>query len=366
MKNGLVEWLKSDEGKSVLFQCSYDIVFKAQKGSINLEHIFNDMVSPGTSELQQIIASELVTFLLEHQTAVVNDISADQAAGDISAVSAKITTKFFKHILDKRRTYPVSPFHAYHRHLREIISKAGEAGSLRYLPTDYGSYFAYSTKEALDFLPHSYWGQAFDGWASPALSHTDAEVQAGMLFLSRFYWDEATIRYETEYLHPLKELTRFIFAKYSFLAQRQELGSDNGEDGSRDRTLDQMKPVQLAGDPLGSLTRQSERLDYDIIETELSDLAEKCAEGLEEKQIEALLLAADGENLSEIARRTGETRHIAEKHLKSAQTHILRFWSLWGNAQLPGFAAEDEEEQLIFIEKIVQICKKHHGGRVGI
>ncbi|OHB54685.1 MAG: hypothetical protein A2Y12_19185 [Planctomycetes bacterium GWF2_42_9] len=364
MKLGLIEWLKGPDGRVILLECAEDIEYHARKKSLNLAHIFREEFVSDANELRRIVASELTTYLLEHQDAVTRDISEDVSKGDISAVTAKIVTKFLSHVIDKRRTYPVSPFHAFQRHLRKVISQATE---VRYIPTDNGSYYAYTDAVNIDYLPYTYWGLAFDGWSSPSVPLAEVEEQAGMLCLSRFYWDEATCRYETEYLLPLLELTRFVFAKYPLIAQRKDVGAGGVDGMTETEKFDLLKPVHLAGDPLGPLQRQSDRLDYDIIEYELSKLADQCCAGLDERQTEILWRASDGQTLDEIARRLGEKGPSnIQYHLKKAQSHIRKFWLLWGNAQLPGFAEEDEEEQFIFVEKIVQHCKEHYGGREGI
>ena len=370
MKSGLIEWLKGPEGRAILLECAEDVEYQARKKSLNLAHIFREEFVSDSNELCRIVASELTTYLLEHQDTVSKDIFEDFSKGDTSAVTAKVVKKFLDHIIDKRRTYPISPFHAYLRHLRKVISLADKAGKVRYIPpNDYndGSYFAYSDAEGIINLPYSYWGLPFDGWSVPVVPLAEIEEQVGMLSLSRFYWDEATCRYEMEYLQPLRELTRFVFAKYPFIAQRKDVGVGSDEVMTESEKFDLLKPVHLAGDPLGPLQRQSDRLDYDIIETELSKLAGQCCAGLDERQANILWRASEGQTLYDIARYLGEKgASNIHYHLKKAQSHIRKFWSLWGNAQLPGFAEEDEEEQFIFVEKIVQLCKERCGGREDI
>jgi hypothetical protein len=361
MKPGLIEWLKGPDGRAILLECAEDVEYQARKKSINLAHIFREEFVSDSNELRRIVASELTAYLLEHKDTVSKDISEDVSKGDTSAVTAKIVTKFLGHVIDKRRTYPVSPFHAYQRHLRKVISQATD---VRYIPTDNGSYYAYSDAVDIDFLPYTYWGLVFDGWSAPSVPLAEIEEQVGMLLLSRFYWDEATCRYETEYLQPLRELTRFVFAKYPFIAQQKDVGTGGEEGMTESEKFDLLKPVHLAGDPLGPLHRQSERIDYDIIESELGKLAGQCCAGLDERQAEILWRASDGQTLDDIARHLGEKGPSnIHYHLKKAQSHIRKFWSLWGNAQLPGFAEEDEEEQFIFVEKIVQLCKERFGSR---
>lgn len=363
MKTGLIEWLNNPDGKAAIHDCAKDIEQKARRGSVNLALIFKEEFFSDSNELRRVIASELTTYLLEHQDAVSKDISEDVSNNDISAITAKIVTRFLNHVIDKRRTYPISPFHAYQRHLRNVISKSTD---VRYVPTDDGSFFAYSDED-IDYLPYSYWGLPFDGWSSPTVPHSEIDEQAGMLSLSRFYWNEATGRYEMEYLQPLRELTRYVFAKYAFAARRQDIKADSDEGITDSETFDLLKPVQLAGDPLGSLHRESAGLDYDVIENELSRLAGQCLAGLDDRQAEILWRAAEGQKLDEIARHLGEKGPSnIHYHLKKAQSHLRKFWSLWGNAQLPGFNEEDEEEQFIFAEKIAELCKNRCGGREGI
>ncbi len=361
MKSGFETWLNTPEGSATILECARTVQQQARRSSINLAQIFREEFVDDSQELRHIIASELTAYLLEHHTVVAQDIADDLRIGDISAITAKITTKFMNHLLDQRRTYHISPFHAYLRHLRKVIS---QATNVRYLPTDSGSFFAYSTDDSLVFLPHAWCGLPFDGWPSPSLPLSEIEKQAGMIHLSRFYWDEATCRYETEYLQPLRELTRFVFAKYTVVARRQDMATGCDSGLSESEAFDLLQTVNLAGDPLGPRQRQSERLDYDIIETELSRLAGHCLAGLDERQREMLWRASEGEKLDDIGQLLGEKgASTIHYQLKKARNHILKFWSLWGNAQLPGFAEEDEEEQFIFLEKIVHLCKERNGGR---
>lgn len=364
MKNGLAEWLSTPDGRDALSLCSNYVEREARRKGIDLPQLFKEEGCYAANDMKVIIINELVAFLLEHQEAVVLDVAEDEAVGDISAVSSKITTKFIMHLLDKRRTYPVSPFHAYLRQLRKVLSQAEE---VRFDPGDgCGSFFAYTTEESIPFLPHSHWDLPFDEWPSPSVPHAVIHERVGILPLSRFYWDEATIRYAAEYLYPLKELCRFVFANYTVSAQPWQPKGLDSEGDTPFFEMEQARPARLPGDPLGTYSRQSERLDYDIIETQLTQLAGQCMAGLTDRQGEILVYAADGENLSEIARRIGESRYRIEQQLEMTRQHILRFWSLWGNAQLPGFTEEDEEEQLIFIEKIVELCKNRIGGREGL
>ncbi|MDD2364545.1 MAG: hypothetical protein PHN84_00125 [Desulfuromonadaceae bacterium] len=364
MKTGLNEWLNSSDGKAVIYDCAINIDLKARRSSINLAQIFSEEFTSDSKELRDIIAAELMMYILEHHEAVGRDISEDVKNKDISAIAAKINTRFLNHVIDKRRTYPVSPFHAYQRHLRNVISKSSD---IRYVPTDDGSFFAYSDDEFIDYLPYSYWGLSFEGWSSPTVPHSEIDEQAGMLSLSRFYWNEASGKYELEYLQPLRELTRFVFAKYSFAAKRQEIKTGSDEGTIESEAFDLLKPIQLAGDPLGSRHRQLADLNYDVVENGLKILADQCLSGLDDRQAEILWRAADGQKLDEIAKHLGEKGPSnIHYHIKKAQSHIRKFWSLWGNAQLPGFNEEDEEEQFIFAEKIAELCKKRCGGREGI
>jgi len=364
MKPDFIEWLNSTDGSTTLLKCAKDVENQARKKSVNLAPIFKEEFVTDSNELRLIIASELTTFLLNNSDAVSKDIHEDFKIGDISAVTAKIVHKFLMHLIDKRRTYPVSPFHAYQRHLRKVISQASE---VRYVPTDNGSYYAYSDADGIAYLPYAFCGLSYDDWLNPSVPQSDIEEQSGMLSLSRFYWDEAANKYETEYLQPLRELTRFVFAKYSFIAKRHDINSGMDGEIAESEALDYLKLSYLPGDPLGPLKRQSERLDYDIIESELTSLAGKCLVGLDERQSEILWRASEGQTLDDIARYLGEKGPSnVHYHLKKAQSHIRKFWSLWGNAQLPGFVEEDEEEQFIFVEKIVQLCKERCGGREGI
>jgi hypothetical protein len=364
MNTGIGVWLQSPEGVAVLLACAADIERVAYRNSLNLGRIFGEDFVGDSQEWRRIIASELAMYLLQHQTAVAGDIADDVAAGATSALTAKITTRFQSHLLDKQRTEAVSPFHMYLRHLRKVISQTDD---VRYLPTDKGSFYAYSDRDDLICLPYVWWDLPFEDWPSPSVPISEIDDQSGMRTLSRHYWNEAVCRQDQEYFQPLRELTRFVFAKYPYVFQRQDVSAAGHDRDAGPDAMEAWQPTQLPGDPLGPPRRHSAFPDYDVIETELLRLASICSVGLDDRQAEILWRAAAGETLAGIARQLGE-KGPSNIHyqLKKAQGHIRKFWSLWGNAQLPGFAEEDEEEQFIFVGKIVHLCKERTGGREAI
>ena len=348
-------WLGSDTCRTLLTSCASQVLARAKRNTIDLAHLFQEELTDEPGALAQVITGQLWLFLRGTSDAISTVAGELLVRGDLPGFITTVADRFLADCIETRRTYAVNPYYAYYRRLRTVLSQSGEA---LFTATRRGSYFAYPTIPDPPLLPLTHWGESFKDWPHPGVPFKEVlkeENKPALLKISHCYWDESVIRVMAEYLIPVKELNRFLFAKYPL-----GRGIDNEAALATDAGAPVLEELRITdpNDSFGYLTRQAPRLDADLIEESLEDLAQDCLTELSERQRLILLRAEAGATLDEIARELGEkgpsTIHY---QLKKAYQVIRRKWSIWGPPALREFTEVDEEEFWIFYDAVIESCK---------
>ncbi len=353
-------WLESKECYETLLQCSDQVISRARKKAISLESIFQDALTDGLNGLSQVVAHEMWQFLKEKSHRVAERASDKLVHGDTSGFMEVLIGVFLDNCKDKRRTFAVDPVYAYYRSIRETLSKSAEVNTPP--ATRRGTFYAFSFEESLQQLPVSYWDQSYIDWPQPPQAEHEIYDSPAILELARFFWIETLDRFTAAYLLPIKELSRFLNSKYQIgctIDNESNSPLSNPDDEDNSRTIDDITvPAGHADAVLGQYSRQNPRLEMEIIETELEELAKDCLATLTESERVVLYRTEAGVKMIDIAH---------ELHMKSASNvspykdkaleKVKRTWSLWGTESLGKFTDVDKEEFWIFYDKVIEFCK---------
>jgi len=358
MNSEFNDWLCSKSCLDLLLSCADYVIGRAKKSTIKIDLLFSEETGDDPARLHQVVASHLWEFLKDKRVMLATQAAERIAQGDVSGFMTLVADRFLAECLDERRTAAINPAYAYYRHLRHVLSKAKE---VNYRPTRHGSFYAFSFADGLQRLPEAHWNLSYSDWPRPAVSATDIHDKSGIMRLSRNYWDEAVVQFLSEYFLPIKELNRYVGCNYSLgcaVATESQLTMKDGNDCRKPFSFDEILVTDVQNDVLGSMGRQSPRLDCDIIEAELESLALDTLAELTERQRRVLLRVEDGATLDEIARELGEkAASNIHYHLKKAYQAMKRKWSLWGPPSLVQFSEVEEEEFFIFYDKVIELCK---------
>ena len=348
-------WLGSDACRILLTSCAAQVLARARRNTVDLAHLFQEELSNEPGALAQVVTGQLWLFLRGKPDSITAVAGELLARGDLPGFITTVADRFLADCIETRRTYAVNPYYAYYRRLRTVLSQSGE---VFFTATRRGSYFAYPTLPDPPLLPPDQWGESYREWPHPGIPFKEVleeDNKPALLKISRCYWDESVVQLMAEYLLPVKELNRFLFAKYPLgrgIDNEASLATDAGAPALED--LRATDPV----DSFGYRARQTPRLDADLIEESLEDLARDCLTELTERQRLILLRAEAGATLDEIAKELGEKGpSIIHYHLKKAYQVIRRKWSLWGPPALREFTEVDEEEFWIFYDAVIECCK---------
>ncbi|GFO67481.1 hypothetical protein GMLC_10600 [Geomonas limicola] len=354
MNSGFETWVSSAACREPLRQCAKQVIRRANDLALQL-----DDSSDNSDDYLESVTALLWQFVKEHADSVAEKAAALLAGGDESSFMAYLTRAFLSDCVDKRRTD--SPFHAYYRHMRAVISREER---FRYLPCGFeGSYYACSTEESLDRLPERWCQGDFSGWSRSSVPYRDIHGNSGMLALARHFWDESLRQILAEYLLPIRELVRFVTFSYPMLVTAVV---DHGADTERSEgatygVADHLLPPELVAE---AWSRQSRALEFDVVDTQLESLARECVAALTGRQKLVLDLYDQELTLEEIARRLDEKGPSnIHYHLKAARSVLKQRWGLWGPPVLREFAEVDEEEFFLFYETVISFCKRESEGR---
>lgn len=358
MTSELTTWLQRAECYDVLLNCADFVIGKARRSAIQLDLLFQEEIRDNADALPQVVAGQLWQFLKERGDRVVAAAAERLVRNDMAGFMSLLADSFLVACLEERRTYAVNPSYAYYRHLRHVLSKAED---VRYEATRRGSFYAYSAAPDLATLPQDQWHLSYGDWPNPAVPFKEIHEKPAILRLSRFYWDETVVRLVAEYLLPVKELNRFVVAKYPLghsVSNETSLAPEDRDADCGSFSFDEILVTDAHNDVLGSMARQNPRLDCDVIETELETLAQDTLAELTDRQRTILLRVDEGATLDEIARELGEKgASNIHYHLKKAYQAMKRKWSLWGPPSLAQFSEVEEEEFFIFYDKVIELCK---------
>lgn len=357
MKDKFQDWLESNDCYETLLQCSDQVISRARKKAISLESIFHDALTDGLNCLSQVVAHEMWQFLKEKSHRVAERASDKLVHGDESGFMEVLIGVFLDNCKDKRRTFSVDPLYAYYRSIRETLTNSAEVNTPP--ASRRGTFYAFSFEESLQQLPTSYWDQSYIDWPQPPQTAHEIYDSPAILELARFFWIETLDRFTGTYLLPIKELSRFLNKKYQIgctIDNESNGPLSNPDDEGNSRTIDDI--TVPADDVLGQYSGQNPRLEMDIIEAELEELAKDCLATLTETERVVLYRTEAGVKMIDIAH---------ELHMKSASNispykdkaleKVKQSWSLWGTESLERFTDVDKEEFWIFYDKVIDFCK---------
>lgn len=211
-------------------------------------------------------------------------------------------------------------------------------------------------------MPTQYWNQSYSDWPQPPYAEADIYDSPAILELARIFWIETLDRFTAAYLLPVKELSRFLNSKYQIGC---EINSESNssmsipDEEGNSRTIDDISVTAGHVDAvLGQSARQNPRLEMQIIETELEELARDCLATLTEAERVVLFRSESGVKMIDIAH---------ELHMKSASNvspykdkaleKVRRTWSLWGPESPAKFSDADKEDFWFFYDKVIDFCK---------
>lgn len=343
------DWIASADCLQVLTTCAGQVALRASQMGITLDdaHLENE----NRVDFNNAVASDLWQFLKTHAEQIANKATTLLVSGDTRKFTAFIISEFLDHSLDKRRTD--SPFHAYYRHMRTVLS---QADGIQYRAEQRkGAYYAWTGTTELPLLPDTYEFKQqhlnYTAWAASTVPFRDIHEKSAMISISRHYWDEALQRLVQLYLLPIRGLVAFVAAKYPLVPRQTELGhaEGNDEDGNDEDGM---------GRTLYDLQRQIPQLPDDIIDYGLETLARDCANELTETERAIIIMQSDQQSLGEIARQLGmKGASNVSYHQEKAYRKLRQKWSLWGLPDSEHYSVAAEEQELFF-KKVIAICKE--------
>jgi hypothetical protein len=349
-------WLNKPECFDDLLPCARLVIRRAEKLGITLDDSY--MEDGDSREYHAAVASNLWQFIKEESESLAQKATKFLVELDYKGLATFISREFIDSCIDRRRND--RPFHAYYRHMRSVLSEAKEINYKSVSRT--GSYFAWSHKPDLAFLPDDYDFRTkylnFKEWTSSTISFSQIHKKASMIQLSRHYWDESLRVILEGYLHPIRELVTFVAAKYPLIPSveyESDTVGDYGEELQLTPGDSFVNPDSTDGDD--SWSRQLPVLGQSIIEADFDKMARDCAQQLTDTE-KAVLCGLDAsETLADIAKGLGmKGPSNVSYHQKLAAEKLRMAWSLWGQPDSEHYAVA-EDEQRIFFKKVIAICK---------
>lgn len=350
-------WLSSRECFDDLLPCARLVIRRAEQLGITLDDTY--MEAGDSREYHAAVSSNLWQFIKEESENLAQKATKYLVELDYKGLATFISREFIDSCIDQRRND--SPFHAYYRHMRSVLS---EAKDINYKPMPRtGSYFAWSHKPDLAFLPNDYDFRIkhlnFKEWTSSTISFSEIHKKTAMIQLSHHYWDESLRVILDDYLHPIRELVTFVAVKYPLIPSVEydsDTADDDGEESQRTQGDTFVNPDSSGGDD--SWMRQLPVLGQSIIEADFDKMARDCAYQLTATE-KAVLCGLDAsETLADIAKGLGmKGPSNVSYHQKLASEKLRIAWSLWGQPDSEHYAVA-EDEQRIFFKKVIAICKE--------
>jgi len=349
MSTPFQNWIASADCFDLLINCAGQIALRASQMGILLEDAHLEQEC--RADFNKAVAADLWQFLKTHAEQLSSKATTLLVSGDTRKFTAFIISEFLDHCLDKRRTD--SPFHAYYRHMRTVLSQAD--GIQYWAEQRKGAYYAWCDKPDLALLPDTYeFSQQhlnYTAWAASAVPFSDIHEKFAMLKLSRHYWDEALQQLVQRYLLPIRGLVAFVAAKYPLVPKQTELDHADGSDG------DENAEGRL-GRTIYDQQQQMPQLPNDIIDSGLETLARDCTNELTTTERAILIMQAEQQTLSDIARHLGmKGASNVSYHQEKAYRKLRLKWNLWGLPDSEHYSVAAEEQELFF-KKVIAFCKE--------
>ena len=358
MNDAFQEWLSNKECYAVLKSCARQVIRRAERLSLQLDDAYLDR-----NDYLDAVTNQLWDFIKDRAGKIAQKATTLLVSGDEDAFMVYLSQEFIDFCLDKRRD--ISPFHAYYRHVRTVLSKEE---SIHFESRGKkGSYYAFSDSPVLDFLPELLTVPSYAAWPMPDEAYSQIHGKQAILRLSRHFWDESLKVILVEYLLPIRELVRYVTTVYPLLIMESPESSFDPMEDDEGVPLSLGDRLMTSVDSRGedAWKRQMPILEIDIIDTQLDNLARDCVRELNDKQKILILMKLEDElTYEDICSRMGESNPSKlHYHVKHGLEIIRRNWSLWGPPSLKQFTEVDEEEFFMFYEKVITLCKNDEACR---
>lgn len=355
MTDTFIRWINSKESFDVLCVCARQVAKRAASNGLVLSDSY--LEDGNRNDYYTAIATALWQFIKERADRIAQEGTVLLLSGDSMKFMDFICGEFLDHLKEQRRTD--SPFYAYYRHMRTVLS---QADGVRYEPiTRKGTFYAWTVSPGLTFLPeHLSSDQNYGDWPACSVCFNDIHEKPAMLQLSRHYWGEALRCFLMEYLLPIRELVRYVAAQYPLITAMEYTSGHNDasdENDGRNALEDGfVNPNTAFNDD--SWQRQMPMLPYDIIDTQLETLARDCVAELTTDERIILCRIDSNIKLDVIARELGmKGPSNVSYHQKNGYTKIRRKWKTWAVPDSEHYCVA-EDEQAMFLKKIIDICKE--------
>lgn len=340
------DWLNSERCRDDLLPVARKVIWRAERNGIELDDSY---FSEDLSEYSEAVASNLWIFLKEESEALSGKATVYLKTNDNEGLSRFIINEFIDSCIDKRRND--SPFHAYYRHMRTVLSDA-EGVNYKSISRQ-GSYYAWSKTHELGLLPDDYDFRTnyldYSKWDGCSVPLSQLHNKPAMISLSRHYWDEALRIILAEYLLSIRGLVAFIAHKYPLIPTIEyEPGVEDVDDDNQ--------PHRALGATSIAPDQQLPIIPSGIVEVDLELIARDCAAKLTEEE-KIVISCMDSASGAEIAKALGKkSGSNVDYYKKPALKKVREHWSLWGPPDSEFYSVAVEECRM-FIKMLVDFCK---------
>ncbi len=341
------EWLNSGKCRDELLLIARKVIWRAKRNGIELDDSY---FSDDFKEYCKAVASNIWIFMKEESDTLAKKATVYLKKKDCEGFSRFVINEFIDSCIDKRRND--SPFHAYYRHMREVLSDA-DGINYKSIPRQ-GSYYAWSQTEGLALLPDDYDFRTnnldYSKWNGCSIPLSQLHHKPAMISLSRHYWDESLRVILAEYLLSIRGLVAFTAHKYPLIPTIEyESGIEDGDDENQ--------PHHLLGETLIAPDHQLPVMPPRIVEVDLELIARDCAAKLtaEERIVISSMDSATGTEIAKALGKKGGSN--VDYYKKPALKKVREHWSQWSQPDSE-YHSIAVDECRIFIKMLVDFCNK--------
>lgn len=323
------KWLSGPECYKTLMQCAATVRRRAKALG------FSARLFPFESDEE--LVNELWTFLASMEGRPAQELSAAASEGSFSRLGFLAANGFISRLIDKQRTGGQSAWHAYYRHVRQVLSASEE---LSYHSIKSCSYYSLSREEHFSIEPWS--DRNYLSWSPPPGTADNPKKNKVILELAAHFYDDAVKRSGRHQWVPIRELVSYIVARFPELQQGGEVPGRQKEGKEAE---DQEKLQAESHDPEHLITMR-----------DLKKLAAVFSRRLDPRKRKIFYLRY-GKNISgkELARSVGYKGESGISYQISKIEDLLRkFCVMW-----PGLSPEDLDDALFdeFITHLLDFCR---------
>jgi len=329
MVDSLRKWLSGPECYKTLMQCAATVRRRAKALG------FSARLFPFESDEE--LVNELWAFLASIDGRQEAELAAAAAEGSFSRLGFLAANGFISRLIDKQRTGGQSAWHAYYRHVRQVLSASKE---ISYKSIKSGAYYSLSEEMDLSIEPWS--DRDYLRWPPPPVTLDNPKKSREILELALHFYDDAVKRSGIHQWVPIRELVSYIVARFPELqrgGEAQEQQMDGEETEGREK-----------------LQAESPAPEHLITRMDVKTLAASFAHKLDSRKRKIFYLHY-GRNISgkELAQAIGYKGESGISYQISKIKHSLReFCMMW-----PGLSPEDLNDALFdeFITHLLDFCR---------